>query len=218
MHIRIKICCIKDTVEAAIALKYGASALGFVSEMPSGPGVVTDQEIQDIVRDIPPAVGTFLLTSKQNVQDIIIQQRFCRTNTLQLVDEISLPDYELLHDELQGISIVQVIHVTGMESLEQAKKVAPKVHGILLDSGNPGSEVKELGGTGRIHDWEISRQIVESVDKPVFLAGGLHSGNIQTAIETVRPFGIDICSGVRTDDALDEKKLAAFFGAVESML
>lgn len=208
---RIKICCVADLAEARLAINYGASALGLVSRMPSGPGVISEEKIAEIAAKVPPPVATFLLTCEQDVQAIIAQQRRCRTNTIQICDRLTHGSYRDLKRDLAGISIVQVIHVTGPGSIDEAVSVAPHVNAILLDSGNPDLAVKELGGTGRQHDWSLSRKIREQIDIPVFLAGGLNPGNVRQAIEEVGPFGIDICSGVRTDGKLDEKKLAALF-------
>jgi phosphoribosylanthranilate isomerase len=212
---RIKICCIASRDEAALAVRLGASALGLVSAMPSGPGVVTEEEIAAITPHVPPGIGTFLLTSRQDVDGIVAQQRRCRTNTVQLCDELDDSTLTALRAALPGIALVQVIHVTGPAALAQARHVAPFVHGLLLDSGNPGLAVKELGGTGRTHDWEISRAICREVDVPVFLAGGLHPGNVAQAIRAVRPFGVDVCTGVRVGGSLDEAVLAAFVAAVQ---
>jgi phosphoribosylanthranilate isomerase len=89
------------------------------------------------------------------------------------------------------------------------------VDALLLDSGNPMLAVKEFGGTGRTHDWDISRRIVEAVGCPVFLAGGLTATNVAEAYATVRPYGLDACSGLRTDGRLDEEKLTAYCQAVD---
>src|SRR5205085_9909974 len=115
---------------------------------------------------------------------------------------------------LPGVSLVQVIHVTGPESIDEALSVAPHVNALLLDSGNPALKVKELGGTGRRHDWQISRRIREQSPIPLLLAGGLTPSTVKSAIETVSPWGLDLCTGVRTNGALDESKLSAFFAAI----
>jgi phosphoribosylanthranilate isomerase len=208
---RIKICCISSIEEAWMAINHGASALGLVSEMPSGPGVISEELIKEIAAVVPPAVASFLLTSKQEVEPIISQQRRCGVNTIQICDRLRSGSYQELRRALPGISIVQVIHVTGEESVEEALAVAPQVDAILLDSGNQSLAVKELGGTGRTHNWEISRRVREAVDVPLFLAGGIRPDNITEAFERVRPFGIDMCSGVRTNGHLDELKLSALF-------
>jgi phosphoribosylanthranilate isomerase len=211
---RVKICCIGSVAEAALAIECGASALGLVSHMPSGPGVISDDQIAEIAATVPPSIGTFLLTSRQKVKDIIEQQRFCRTNTIQLCDHLTHGTHRDLKDALPGISVVQVVHVTGPDSVEEAAKVAPHVDAILLDSGNQKLAVKQLGGTGRTHDWTLSRTIRERIGIPLFLAGGLTPDNVGQAIEEVGPFGLDVCSGVRTDGKLDATKLRRFFAAV----
>ena len=213
---RVKICCISSVEEAQLAIRYGASALGLVSEMPTGPGVLSEGMIAQVASIVPPAVSSFLLTSKVDTLGIIAQQRRLGVNTIQLCDRLISGTCDDLRQALPGIAIVQSIHVTGPEAIEEALSAASHVHGLLLDSGNPCLPTKELGGTGRIHDWEISRRIRELVDVPVFLAGGLTSDNVIAAIETVQPFGVDVCSGVRTDGKLDEMKLSKFFSQVEA--
>jgi phosphoribosylanthranilate isomerase len=211
---RVKICCISSVDEAALAVACGASALGLVSHMPSGPGVISDEMIAEIAATVPPAIGTFLLTSRQKVAEIIEQHRRCRTNTIQLCDRITDGTHHNLKDALPGISVVQVVHVTGPESVDEAAQVAPHVDAILLDSGNQKLAIKELGGTGRTHDWALSRAIRERIGIPLFLAGGLTAENVGRAIEDVGPFGLDLCSSVRTDGKLDADKLKRFFAAV----
>lgn len=207
---RIKICCIQDVAEAAMAVRWGASALGLVSEMPSGPGVISEERIMEIARTVPPGVSSFLLTSRTDVPSIIEQQRRTGVDTLQLVDELESGAHEELRRSLPGIRLVQVIHVIDEDSVEHASVVAPYVDAILLDSGNPNLAVKELGGTGRTHNWVLSRTIRDAIGKPLFLAGGLNSANVGEAVEKVAPYGLDICSGVRTNGELDEGKLKSF--------
>jgi phosphoribosylanthranilate isomerase len=213
--IRVKICCISSIEEAQLAIRYGASAVGLVSEMPSGPGPIPEELIKEIAAAIPPGVSSFLLTSKQDVDSIIEQQRRTKVNTIQIVDKLIEGTHNDLKKALPGISIVQVIHVTGEESIKEAVETSKDVHGVLLDSGNQSLAVKELGGTGRIHNWDMSRRIVESLNVPVFLAGGLNSSNVKEAINKVKPFAVDICSGVRTNGKLDEGKLTALFNEIK---
>ncbi len=210
---RLKVCCIKDEAEAWAAIRCGASALGLVSAMPSGPGVIPEATIASVARRVPPGVATFLLTSLQDVASIAAQHRRLRTTTLQIVDALASGTYGELREALPGIGLVQVIHVTGPGSVDEAVKIAPHVDALLLDSGNPNLAVKELGGTGRRHDWAVSRAIREAVDVPVYLAGGLRRENVAEAVQTVGPFGLDLCTGVRTEGRLDADKLAAFAAA-----
>lgn len=213
---KIKICCIADVSEAALAIECGADALGLVAEMPSGPGPIPDEAIREIAAYVPPPIATFLLTSRTTAQGIIEHHALTRTNTIQIVDELEGREYRQIREALPGIKLVQVIHVTGESSVDEAAEIAEFVDAILLDSGNPSLAIKELGGTGRQHDWSLSRRIVETAGKPVFLAGRLNAGNVLEAIEKVGPYGLDICSGVRTEGRLDRAKLEAFISAASS--
>jgi len=211
---RIKICCISSPEEAALAIGEGADALGLVGHMPSGPGVIDDDLISTIVDGVPPPVATFLLTSENKSDTIVHHARRCRADTLQLVDQVEPDAYPIIRASLPSRRLVQVIHVEGNETVKTATKAGTLADAILLDSGRPSAEVKELGGTGRIHDWEISRAIVEACPCPVFLAGGLGPDNVGEAIRRVRPFGVDLCTGVRSDGRLDAEKLRAFVDEV----
>ncbi len=213
---KIKICCIQCIEEAELAIKYGASAIGLVSEMPSGPGVISEALIQKIAAAVSSSIDTFLLTSKTNADSIIKQHRKCKTTTLQIVDKVKINVLIKLRKELPAIRLIQVIHVTGEESITEAKNVSKFVDALLLDSGNQKLKVKELGGTGRTHDWTISRKIRDAVSVPVYLAGGINANNVLDAIREVEPFGIDLCSGVREDGKLSEKLLGEFFKTINS--
>ncbi len=215
---RVKICCISGIAEAQLAIRYGASILGLVSAMPSGPGVIAEKLITEIADTIPPGVTSALLTSSQDVDTIIEQQRRCHVNMLQIVDSLPAGSHRRLRTALPGIMLVQVIHVYDDTALAEARAAAPYVHAILLDSGNPHLTVKELGGTGRVHNWAISRAIREALDIPIYLAGGLNADNVQDAIQQVGPFGLDLCSGVRTNGHLDEEKLARFFAHINAQV
>lgn len=208
--IRVKICCIASEDEARIAIDSGASAIGLVARMPSGPGPIADELIRQIAKTIPPPVATFMLTSETSVEKIIEHHTMTNTSTIQIVDKLSSGTYAELKVALPDIKIVQVIHVIDESSVEEAISISGMVDAILLDSGNPKLKIKELGGTGRVHNWKLSRLIVEKVKCPVFLAGGLNPDNVRQAIEEVHPFAVDVCSGVRTDGHLDRKKVELF--------
>jgi phosphoribosylanthranilate isomerase len=214
VHPRVKVCCIASEEEAALAVRSGASAVGLVSRMPSGPGPIPESLIRDIARTVPPGIATFLLTCETTADPIIAQQKYTGANTLQLVDDVEPGVYAALRGALAGIRLVQVIHVRDESAVADARRVSPHVDAILLDSGNPSLATKELGGTGRAHDWAVSRTIRDAVRVPVYLAGGLNHQNVGKAIAQVQPFGVDACSGLRTDGRLDPIKLEQFMRAV----
>jgi len=210
----VKVCCIADLDEARLAIAAGASAIGLVSAMPSGPGPIAEDQITRIAAGVPRPTETFLLTALVQAEAIADQQRRCGTTAVQLVDRVEEPELRRLRRLLPDTRIVQVIHVTGPESVDEARAAAPLVDTLLLDSGNPKLAVKELGGTGRVHDWEHSRNIRDTVSVPVLLAGGLHPGNARAALQQVEPAGLDVCSGLRLNGRLDARLLNAFFGAI----
>jgi len=216
MRTRIKICCISSIEEARLAIAHGADALGLVARMPSGPGPIADELIATIAKTIHPPIASFLLTCEQSSSSIIEHIKRTEVNTVQIVDELTEGKYEHIREKLPFVKLVQVIHVTGKESIEQALAVQPFVDTLLLDSGNPKGAIKTLGGTGNVHNWDISRELVRAVHIPVFLAGGLNPDNVRDAIQKVKPFGVDVCSGVRTNGRLDVSKLSGFISAVNS--
>lgn len=210
----VKVCCIADREEARLAVAAGASALGLVSAMPSGPGPIDETEIARIAAAVPPPTETFLLTALTDAEAVAGQQRRCGTTAVQLVDALEEAELRRLRRLLPGIRLVQVIHVTGPESVDEARAAAPLVDTVLLDSGNPRLAVKELGGTGRVHDWTTSRRIRDSIGVPVLLAGGLHPGNAREAYDRVLPAGLDVCSSLRLNGRLDAERLHRFFRAL----
>lgn len=216
MRTRLKICCISSRAEASLAIEVGASAIGLVSAMPSGPGVIPDTLITELAALAPIGVAAVLLTSLGTADALIEQQRRCRADVLQLCEVVPHDDLKRLRDELPGTRFMHVVHVGGEDSIAEAEAVAPLVDALLLDTGARVGAVRELGGTGRTHDWAISARIVAATDRPTFLAGGLHAGNVGEAIATVRPYGIDVCSGVRANGTLDRERLKCFTAAVDA--
>jgi phosphoribosylanthranilate isomerase len=215
-NVRIKICCISSLSEAETAWKHNIDAVGLVGNMPSGPGVISDDLIKMISNAAPPSVSTFLLTSETTSEKIIQHQKKVGASTIQIVYKIVAGTFQEIRNECSGIKLVQVIHVIDETSLEEALSYTNYADALLLDSGNPNLSIKELGGTGRIHNWEISREICSKSTIPVFLAGGLNPQNVKAAIEFVKPFGVDVCSGVRSNGKLDESKLIQFINEVKS--
>jgi phosphoribosylanthranilate isomerase len=214
MKINVKVCCISSVEEAHIAVSSGVSAIGLVGNMPSGPGVISDELIKYIAKSVPVNIDTFMLTSEITAEKIIEHHYRTLTNTIQIVDELKEGTYDDIRLYLPSVKLVQVIHVIDEQSVDEAVRISESVDALLLDSGNPNLKIKELGGTGRVHNWSLSRKIVEQTNIPVYLAGGLNADNVQKAIEEVRPFGVDLCSGVRTNGKLDSVKLEQFLNKV----
>ena len=213
--VKVKICCISSIEEARLAVAYGAAAIGLVGRMPSGPGIITDELIHAIAKTVPPPTHTFLLTSETTTDNIIEHHKKVNTTTIQIVDALSGREYHKIREAIPNVQLVQVIHVLDEGSIKEAIEISEFVDAILLDSGNPNLPTKVLGGTGKTHNWDLSKKIREKISLPVFLAGGINKDNIKKAIEHVQPYGIDLCSSVRTNGQLDESKLEALFNTLQ---
>ena len=212
--VKVKICCISSIEEAKLAVAYGAAAIGLVGRMPSGPGIITDELIHAIAKTVPPPIQTFLLTSETTTDNIIEHHKKVNTTTIQIVDALSGREYHKIREAIPNVQLVQVIHVLDEGSIKEAIEISEFVDAILLDSGNPNLPTKVLGGTGKTHNWDLSKKIREEISLPVFLAGGINKDNIKKAIEYVQPYGIDLCSSIRTNGQLDVSKLEALFKAL----
>lgn len=216
-QLQVKICCISSTEEAQVAIQHGATAIGLVGPMPSGPGVISLKEANEIGSVMPPEIDTFYLCSKTTFEEISAEYLIARTSTIQLVDKVSPDILEVLKKEFPKLKIVQVVHVQNESAIQEAKNLEPYIDRLLLDSGQPNKNVKVLGGTGQIHNWDISKEIVKQLNIPVYLAGGLKPENVIEAYHKVNPYGLDLCSGVRTDGNLDKEKLKDFFIKVNTL-
>lgn len=215
MRTRVKICCMTSPAEARAGVMAGADAVGVVGPMPSGPGPVDDEAARAIIASVPPGVAAVLLTAERDTEGVVRHVHATRASTVQLVRHVDPAVHQELRAILPWLRIIQVIHVQDETALELGRGYGVTADALLLDSGqHPEDPVEVLGGAGRVHDWRLSRQIVSLVDKPVWLAGGLNELNMGDAIATVRPFGVDLCSSVRTMGKLDQRKLTGLFAAV----
>jgi phosphoribosylanthranilate isomerase len=211
---RVKICCVETLAEARVAMRAGADAIGLVGEMPDGPGQIPDETIGEIAGQSWPGVSTVLLTRRTDPDAVTAHVWATGADTVQLVAGGDQAAWAALRRHCPWVKVVQVVHVTGARAEAVARDVAPFVDALLLDSGRPDGPAPSLGGTGRTHDWAVSRRIVEAVGVPVILAGGLTPANVGRAVARVGPWGVDVCTGVRSGGALDPDRVRAFIDAV----
>jgi len=214
MKIKVKICCISSIEEAKLAIVHGAAAIGLVGRMPSGPGIITDELINSIAKTVIPPIDSFLLTSETTAEAIIEHHNKVNTTTIQMVDALSGREYHKIREAIPHVKLVQVIHVLDEKADQEDIEIAEWVDAILIESGNPNLSTKVLGGTGKTHNWDLSKKIRENISIPTYLAGGINKDNIRMAIDHVQPYGIDLCSSVRTNGQLDERKLEELFKAL----
>ena len=190
MKVKVKICCISSIEEAKLAIAHGAAAIGLVGRMPSGPGIITDELINSIAKTVLPPIDSFLLTSETTAEAIIAHHNKVNTTTIQMVDALSGREYHKIREAIPHVKLVQVIHVLDEKAVQEAIEISEWVDAILLDSGNPNLSTKVLGGTGKTHNWDLSKKIRENISIPTYLAGGINKDNIRKAIEHLQAFVI----------------------------
>ncbi len=213
---QVKVCCIQNEEELLVAYEAGVRFAGLVGPMPSGPGTISEEAIARIAAEAPPDMTTVLLTAREDAVSIVAHVREAGAKAVQIVRPVTSAVRHDVRRSLPNTPIFQVVHVEGPHSVDGARAALVGADYLLLDSGRPDAEVAELGGTGRTHDWESSARIVGSTSVPVFLAGGLGPDNVAGAVEAVRPYGVDVCSGLRgLDGRLDPERLMNFMDRLE---
>lgn len=210
MTVSIKICCIQTEGEALLAARAGADMIGLVGAMPSGPGPIPDSEIASISDRMRERISTVLLTSETTPEGIVAHIARCNPDAVQLVDRVPAQVFAAIRAAFPALRIFQVIHMQTTADIETALDAARRADALLLDSGQPDAALRQLGGTGRVHDWALSAKVAARACCPVWLAGGLTPDNVAEAVRTVRPHGVDVCSRVRVDGQLQPALLDGF--------
>ena len=216
---RVKICGIRDEEELKMCVKY-ADAVGFVTEYPSDvPWNITREEARELISKTPPFTCTVIVTSG-SVEDVVELVEYTKPNAVQLHGNESEEEVKEIIEAVDAKVIkalpvdVGTGRVYGRDAVEAAlsyEKVG--VDAILLDS-----KTERVGGTGKTFNWEVARRVREEIGIPLILAGGLNSGNVGRAIEYVKPYAVDVISGVETNGRKDERKVREFVKAVKVFL
>ncbi|MEU4316651.1 phosphoribosylanthranilate isomerase [Nocardia sp. NPDC024068] len=207
MTVRAKICGIRSRADLDTAVDAGADAVGFISGTTHySEDVLTAEAAAQLSVITPPFVNRVLVTHLEDAHAILDLADRVDVDIIQVHGLVDRDTLRAVHGAAHGRTIVRAVHVTGPDSLATARTVAADCDAVLLDSRT----ADRLGGTGRTHDWSLSARIVRElagIGRPVILAGGLNSDNVDEAIEAVRPFGVDVNSGVET--AAGDKDFAA---------
>jgi phosphoribosylanthranilate isomerase len=189
----LKICGIQTPAEADAAISAGATALGVLLGLTHvAEDQVTEDAARDIIRAIDSRAETVLVTHLLDQGRIAALAAAIGARAIQVHDDLPPEGMRRLRALAPRRRLIKAIHVTGPEALGKVAAYAGLADALLLDSRT----ADRLGGTGRTHDWSLSRAIVRASPVPVYLAGGLRPGNVRAAIEAVRPAGVDVNSGV----------------------
>jgi phosphoribosylanthranilate isomerase len=207
----VKICGIRRREDALIAAELGADAIGLlVGQRHNSPDFISATVARDIDRALPPSVEAVLVTHVEDIDKLERLLQESEIRTVQLHSEIAPSSVERLRGRLPHLKIFKSVSVISADSVAYPEAFAQLVDGFVLDSINLATD--QVGGTGKTHDWSVSRQIVMRYPEiPSILAGGLNSENVRSAIEQVHPFGVDVNSGTKAPDEFkDPRKIEAF--------
>ena len=200
-RIKVKICGTTSLKDAFFAVESGADAIGFIFYKMS-PRNISQKEAKEIILQLPPfieTVGVFVNETSDKINRIAEQ---CKLNSIQLHGEESPALCRRVKRK-----VIKAFRVKNADSLKSIASY--KVSGFLLDSYNDGSK----GGTGQVFDWNLALRVKKQ--GPVILAGGLNPYNVFTAIHRVKPYGVDVCSGVENSPGIkDHEKVRAFIKSV----
>lgn len=216
MPVRVQIAGVSSLEEALAAEEAGAAALGFTVRLPSGfHDGLTEAKARSIIAVVPPFITTVAITYVDNAREAIDLSRYLGVGVLQLHGPFPDGDLPMVRAALPHIKIVRAVHVTGREAIAEARALARRVNAIILDTFDP--ETGKKGATGTTHDWNISREIVATIQAPFILAGGLTPENVVEAIQTVRPWAVDVHTGVENPDGTRNfEKLREFIRRAKS--
>ena len=204
---KVKICGITNEEDAVKAALFGADYVGFLVEIDFAEDKITREEAKELIKKLPLEVTPVFVTWLQKAKPIIEIVKEINPAIIQLHNDITLEEIGKIRRELPKIQITKTISVVNEDSIKEAKKYEKYVDYLLLDTKLKGRK----GGTGKVHDWRISRKIVKSVKCKVFLAGGLNPDNVKEAIGKVKPYAIDTNNGVKLKPRKkDHKKLELF--------
>lgn len=217
MPVRVQIAGVSSLEEALECERAGADALGFTVRLPTGVhDGLTEAKARGIIAALPPFIATVAITYVDNAREATDLCRYLGVSAVQLHGEFPTRELPLLRAALPHLKIIRAVHVTGPEAVAKARSLDRHVDAIVLDTYDPGTG--RSGATGKTHDWSVSRQIVVRARVPVVLAGGLTPDNVAEAIRTVRPWAVDVHTGVEdADGKRNFDKIRAFIKRAKSL-
>jgi len=207
---RAKICGIRDEGARDVAVAAGADAVGFVVEISRSKRSIDRDDARTLIEGLPPFVSSVIVVEPESVAEAAKLALDTGADVIQVNDTLSFEELESLREMVSQRLVATIPARPGM--LDDAKRMSEVADALLIDSLEGG----KLGGTGTVHDWDMSADLVKNIALPVILAGGLDPENVALAIKTVRPYAVDVSSGVETDGSKDTMKIEAFLREVRS--
>jgi phosphoribosylanthranilate isomerase len=205
--VKVKICGITGEEDLEAACRLGADMVGFVVGVPSSPRNLRLEQAESLFSLVPENVKSVLVTVPSSLEQVIKAYNLLKPDIIQIHSENFL-SLRLLKEKMPRTALIKTVPVTGAETVEKAACEASFADGILADSYAAGKH----GGTGHVHNWNISKLLRDAIyPKPLILAGGLNPANVLKAVETVKPYAVDVSTGVESNPGVkDPAKMEAF--------
>ena len=205
--VRTKICGITREEDLTVAMDAGADAIGFLVGVPSSPRNLTLERAETLLDQVPIFIDSIVVTAPKSIEWLVEIYERLKPSGIQIHGKEEL-DSSIIHEKIEDVNLIKTVYVTEDALNETVIKDLKTFDAVLLDSFSQG----QYGGTGKVHDWILSRQIKEAVSPiPVILAGGLNPENVKEAILAVEPYAVDVASGVEANPGIkDQSKVRAF--------
>jgi len=208
---KVKICGITNISDLELVISLGADAIGVIVDIPQSPRNTTRENARDIVRKTPVFTKTVLVMAPTSLEYAVSLCDYVEPDVVQIHgNELNLKD---LSEATSGIKIIQTLNAEKIDDIDPVS--IDYCEAILLDSLTR----NQLGGTGKVHDWRKSKMMVKLIKpKPLILAGGLNPDNVKEAIELVKPYAVDVCTGTERSPGLkDPVKVQRFLSTVSEI-
>lgn len=210
---RVQVAGISNLEDALACEAAGVDAIGFTIGLPTGPHNGLDEaRAAAIIRALPPFITPVLITYRVTAVEVAATCRELGVTQVQLHAPADPAELAAMRAAIPGLKLILAVHVTGPAAIDVARERARYADALILDTYDPATG--RAGATGLTHDWGISAAIVRAVDVPVILAGGLTPANVADAIRRVRPWGVDVHTGVERPDGTTDHDLVRAFVAI----
>ena len=208
--IKVKICANKSIEDAKMSIDAGADIIGILVGQEHTSNDFVDKYTAKKIADFAKGkCDISLVTHLTNADEIIELTKFIGNNVIQLHSDIEEIEVEKIKKEFPNVKLVRLIHVSAEGKICTDYKKIKYADYYLLDSFN--LKTNQVGGTGLIHDWNKSGELIRILDKPTFLAGGLNPNNVADAIKQANPYGVDVNSGCKNDNGIKDKEKVKLF-------
>ena len=196
-QVKVKVCGMTSLKDTLVAVEEGADAVGFIFYKKS-PRSVTMKTVREIVLELPPFVDTVGVFVDETAEQINKIADYCNLDIIQLHGDESPTFCKKIRRK-----VIKAFRIKDMQSVKKLSSF--QVSGFLLDTFSENLH----GGTGKVFDWNLA--LPAKKFGPVIMAGGLTPNNVQQAVRQIRPYGVDVCSGVESEPGIkDHKKVRAF--------